>query len=206
MDYPGNLPKPLKARAEAACARAELEFTQAQNRLPLVFIHGQGSVKSPIEIRRLLIKRIKAEVSAFAHQACVAANDGQMEASDIQGYVDQFLRTRSINLCPDTHTWSGYSEGFQQEVRESLFGSSEWEVHLSERIEAAEAQTSPDHAPTTLPDMEGANVFRRTPDGWDIRYGGQTWSGKSPLQGLSLIQTLLGNPWEIVLLGSTDRA
>jgi len=38
------------------------------------------------------------------------------------------------------------------------------------------------------------NVFRRTDEGWTIAYDGQTWSGKSRLQGLSLIQTLLGSP------------
>jgi hypothetical protein len=37
-------------------------------------------------------------------------------------------------------------------------------------------------------------LFQHKAEGWNIAYGGQAWSGKSRLKGLTLVQTLLGSP------------
>ena len=89
------------------------------------------------------------------------------------------------------------------------FDPSGWSVPLSNGPESSDQPATPNDrsadaaGPTGRP--AAANVFRCTPEGWEIRYGGQTWSGKSRLGGLSLIQTLLGSPGTLfsseVLLG-----
>ena len=50
------------------------------------------------------------------------------------------------------------------------------------------------HQGTAAPAANAEYRFRQTAEGWTIAYGDETWSGKKRLGGLSLIQTLLGNP------------
>lgn len=118
-------------------AREELEFVRARNKLPSVKVSWPGAVpprysKPEDEVRDLLIKQIKAETLAFAHEVCLLAEDGHVKARDIPGLVDGFLDSCCIKLSPELPPPLPSSEDpsykVSRDVRRSLDGTPEWDA------------------------------------------------------------------------------
>ena len=148
MNY-RDLPESLKDRVEVVCAREELEFVWARNKLASVQVSWPGASqlrfsKPEHEVRALLIKRIKAETLAFAHEVCLLAKDGHVKARDIPHLVDGFLDSCCFKVSPELPPPLPSSEDpsykLSRDVRRILEGTPEWDAHLTEKLKAAEAQ------------------------------------------------------------------
>ena len=159
------------------------------------------------------------EVLKVAHGACVSVKTGELKARDIRAVVETYLKMRCNQLSPDRPR-IGVGNKFQGEVKRSLFGSSEWDAHLTERLEALTAQPGLQEGANGLeepfarqsvpedpspPDVvrngakptggqvggESENVFRRTDQGLLLRFVGEEASGLKWLKGMTVIQGLL---------------
>ena len=155
-----------------------------------------------------------------AHEVNECARNGGVKPTDIGKIVETILENRCIQLCPDPYKSMGNrSYRFLGEVKEILFGSTEWEAHLDERVEALDSQAGSQDAVNrseeplarepSRPDVvtDGAeqpggqigeaseeNIFRLTGEGWWLRYAGEDVSGLKRLRGMSVVQALLRNP------------
>ena len=164
-----NLPETLRTRIERARVKAEHRFREDEKRVPGYYgphIPGKPCpwfVRSA-EARRLLIDRIKNEVLEDAHEVNVCARNGELKPMDIGKIVEEILEVRCANLCPDPYKSMGdRSYKFLGEVKEILFGSTEWEAHLEERAEALDALVGSDdtQSPARSADFSWQNVVLR---------------------------------------------
>ena len=132
-------PESLRQLAEDARTEGEIQFTKAKKHLPDFFLPHTAILQvSSDRIRSLLIEQVKAEVLKVAHGACVCARTGELKARDIRAVVETHLEMRCNHLRP--YRRYGDELRFLGEVKKSLFASTEWETHLTERLEVSKSQ------------------------------------------------------------------
>ena len=137
-------------------------------------------------------------VIAFAHQVCEAVRRGKRHIDQISRDIEKFRDAVATELCPNTHTWSGYANRFRQEVRDDILRSPEWLEHLDERVGLTPTGGEPgalDGEDTTAPKTSAPpiNAFRRDGDGWRVAFMGEE-SRVKDLRGMSLIHCLVAAP------------
>jgi hypothetical protein len=129
--YHQGFPPDLDKRFTAARTKAEVAFRKAKAGRP------------PSDVRRLLIDvRILPEVIAYAGCMCEMARREHVRVSEIEPYVDSYLRAVARTLCPDDHTQSASSELFVREVVKRVTESDEWDAYLTERLSVTEPLTA----------------------------------------------------------------
>ena len=134
MQYPDWLPADLRAEVEEARTRAEIALHEFRRRTP---------APSEREQRDFLVQQvIRPTVIAFEHQSVQAARGDHRRIDEIPGDIDEFRDALATELCPNTHTWSGYADPFRREVRADIADSDEWLEHLKKRAGLVAASAS----------------------------------------------------------------
>ena len=193
MRYPYWLPADLRAEVEQARTLAEIALRECRRRTP-----------APSERERhvfLVRNVIRPTVIAFAHQALQAVRGGHCRIDEIPDDIDKFRNALATELCPITHTWSGYADPFRREAREDLADSDEWLEHLKERagltvmddgdVAARPAQSTDDASTPAAPALR--NMFSRDGTWWRVVFEGKQARLKTN-RGMQLLHILLANP------------
>jgi excisionase family DNA binding protein len=126
-----GFPPDLDKRFTTARTKAEVAFRKAKAGRP------------PSDVRRFLIDvRILPEVIAYAGCMCEMARREHVRVSEIEPYVDSYLRAVARTLCPDEHIQSASSEPFVREVVQRVTESDEWDAYLTKRLSVTEPLTA----------------------------------------------------------------